>query len=73
MHDWSSDGEWIAYVSDETVFVKSFDGTGETIEIAKGLEPRWSPDGIRLAYVAWVDNQYEVQIIELPEELRGAF
>ena len=70
MHSWSSDDKWIAYVSDETVFVKSFDGTGETIEIAKGLEPRWSPDGIRLAYVAWVENQYEVQIIELPEELR---
>ena len=73
MHDWSSDGEWIAYVSDETVFVKSSDGTGETIEIGKGLEPRWCPDGVRLAYVEWLDDQYEVQVIQLPAELINPF
>lgn len=70
MHDWSADGSWIAFVSEETIFAEKSDGAGEVVEIARGLEPRWSPDGIRLAYVAWVENQYEVQVIELPEELK---
>ena len=70
MADWSSDGRWIAFVSDDTVFVKSSDGTGDTIEIGAGLEPRWSPDGEKLAYVGWEEDQYEIQIMDLPEELR---
>ena len=69
-HDWSSDGRWIAFVSAEKVYVRSSDGTGDSIEIGKGLEPRWSHDGDKLAFVKWVENQYEVQIIELPAELR---
>lgn len=70
MHDWSPDGRWLAFISEDKVFVKSSDGTGGAIEIGDGLELRWSPDGTKLALVAWVENQYEVQIIERPEELR---
>lgn len=71
MHNWSSDGSWVAYVSEEVIYAKNSDGTGETTQVTSGLEPRCSPDGQKLGYVAWIDSQYEVSIIDLPEELRG--
>jgi Tol biopolymer transport system component len=70
MHDWSHDGSRIAFVSDLKIFARNSDGMGDPVEIAGGLEPRWSPDGTKMAYVAWMEDQYKVQIIELPADLR---
>ena len=70
MHDWSPDGSRIAFVSEQIVFVKNSDGTGVATEIGQGLEPRWSPDGTKMAFVAWMEEQYRVQVIELPAEFR---
>ena len=68
MHNWSPDGTQIAFVSEHVIYVKNSDGTGIVTKIAEGLEPRWSSDGIKMALVALVEDQYEVQIIELPKK-----
>jgi Tol biopolymer transport system component/DNA-binding winged helix-turn-helix (wHTH) protein len=50
--DWSPDGDWIAYRSEEGMgglYARSL-STGETIAIAAvGHHPRWSPDGQEIA------------------------
>ena len=54
----SPDGHWIAYTSDETglpeVFVQSFPATGAKWQVStgSGSDPRWSRDGRELFYVA---------------------
>jgi Tol biopolymer transport system component len=61
----SPNGRWIAYVSNESgrydVFVKPFLETGGRIAVspAGGTSPRWSHDGAELFYVA-ADNQLMV-------------
>jgi dipeptidyl aminopeptidase/acylaminoacyl peptidase len=56
----SPDGRWIAYVSDESgrqeVYVAPFAGTGGSSQIstAGGVEPRWRRDGAELFY--WAGN-----------------
>ena len=67
MHDWSPDSSRIDFVSELKIFVSNSDGTGDTIEIAEGLEPLWSPDGTRMAFVALTEGQYKVQIIQLSD------
>jgi len=54
----SPDGKWIAFVSDESkryeVYVQAFPTAGEKfpISIAGGTQPRWRPDGKELFYLA---------------------
>lgn len=54
----SKDGRWVAYASDETgqleVFVKAFPTLGGTTRISAsgGTEPRWSNDGKQIFYRA---------------------
>jgi Tol biopolymer transport system component len=66
----SPDGEWIAYVADESgrreVFVQSFPDLGpkHKISIDGGGEPLWSPDGLQLFFreggqMLVVDVDYE--------------
>ncbi|HGJ63943.1 TPA: hypothetical protein ENS27_00980 [bacterium] len=69
-HDWSPDNKYIAFVANGTVYVRNSDGTGDPIEIGKGLEPKWSPDGTKMAYVAFESNKYTMKIIDLPENLK---
>ena len=53
----SPDGQWIAYVSNETgrfeVYVQRFPDLGERQQISTdgGLDPLWSPDGRELYYL----------------------
>ena len=53
----SPDGQWIAYVSDETgrneVYVQRFPDLGERQQVSTdgGLDPLWSPDGRALYYL----------------------
>jgi Tol biopolymer transport system component len=69
-HDWSSNGKYIAFVANNIVYVRNSDGTGEPVKIGEGLEPKWSPDGTKMAYVALEANQYKIKIMDLPVELR---
>ena len=54
----SPDGRRLAYASDETgqweVYVATFPNTGERwrLSIAGGHQPRWSPDGSEILYIA---------------------
>ena len=53
----SPDGRWIAYVSDQggrkEVFVSAFPGSGAKWQISNGggSKPRWSPEGRKLVYL----------------------
>lgn len=61
--DWSSDGRWIAYSSytGSAIQLRLLDVASGTTRVllddgAVHVEPRWSPDGARLA---WVSTTYE--------------
>jgi Tol biopolymer transport system component len=53
---WSDDGRWLAYVSDESgrneVYVLAFPSTGQRVQVSTegGNEPVWSHDGRELFY-----------------------
>ena len=58
--DLSPDGQWLAYVSDESgrleVYIKPFPGQDRGVPISRdgGMEPRWSHDGKRVFF--WQGN-----------------
>ncbi|MFA6956884.1 MAG: PDZ domain-containing protein [Thermoanaerobaculia bacterium] len=56
---WSVDGKWISYLSDRSgeyeIYVRPADGSGSERRVTTDgsvwrFEPRWSPDGAKLAY-----------------------
>ena len=73
--DFSPDGAWLAYVSDESgrpeVYVQSFPGPGEkrTISTDGGVEPRFSGDGRELFYLE--GNRLMVVPVSLGRSLRA--
>lgn len=53
---WSSDGRWVAYVSDESgrpdiYATRLSDGVRRRISFAGGTQPRWAPDGRTLYFL----------------------
>jgi serine/threonine protein kinase/Tol biopolymer transport system component len=54
----SPDGKWLAYVSDESgspqIYVQSFPALGAKLQVssAGGMQPRWARDGKELYYLA---------------------
>jgi eukaryotic-like serine/threonine-protein kinase len=73
----SPDGRWIAYQSDESreqnIYIRPFEGIGVyKITDEGGLQPRWSADGKELYYLA--DGQFMAVPIEIREGkiVRGA-
>ena len=60
--DWSPDGRWIAYDSDESgrseVYVQPFPGPGPRYSVSRdgGHSPAWSRDGRELFYVQNADD-----------------
>lgn len=58
----SPDGKWLAYTVKESsqtvVYLRAFDATGRGTQISKGRgsDPKWSPDGRELYYIAPKDN-----------------
>ena len=73
-HDWSPDGEQIAYtkwsqtdgVWDAAIFTISADGSGQQALIddpeSRDQWPRWSPDGEQIVYVSDRDGNREVYL-----------
>jgi serine/threonine-protein kinase len=71
---WSSDGQWVAYSSDETgaseIYVAPYPGPGRTIPISTqgGQEPVWSRDGKKLYYRS--DDKMIAATFEIEPEFR---
>jgi dipeptidyl aminopeptidase/acylaminoacyl peptidase len=65
--EFSPDGRWIAYASDESgraeVYVQTFQGPGGKRQISGkgGSQPLWSPDGEKLFY-RWEDQVWVVDV-----------
>jgi hypothetical protein len=61
----SPDGRWVAYISDESgrleVYVASSDGTGDKMLVSPGTAPRWRRDGTELFF--WVGNRLTAAIV----------
>jgi len=69
----SPDGQWIAYVSDETggeeVYVQPYPGQGprEKISIGGGSQPVWSRDGAKLFYLSGEEKMVTATIETEPK------
>jgi len=69
----SPDGQWIAYVSDETggeeVYVEPYPGPGprEKISIGGGYQPVWSRDGTKLFYLSGEKKMFTATIETKPK------
>ena len=56
--EFSPDGKWVSYVSDESgrfeVFVQRFPESGQRLQVSSGggRQPQWRPDGRELFYLA---------------------
>lgn len=64
---WSPDGEWLAYVSGQGLYVISKD-TYDPIEVGwvEGLSyASWSPDGTKLLYGGYVDSQTVTIVVDV--------
>ncbi|WP_114953730.1 amidohydrolase family protein [Sphingosinicella terrae] len=49
----SPDGRRLAFSALGTLYVMPLDGSAPPRAVAAGFQPRWSPDGSRLAFVRW--------------------
>lgn len=64
--DLSPDGEWLTF-HDEGIFVVKPDGTGLrqlTDRVHKDRNPRWSPDGRRIAFLSNRGSEYDIWLIK---------
>jgi len=73
MPEFSPDGRWIAYVSDESgrdeIYLRPFPGPGAKIQASTdgGNGPRWSRDGTELFYVSPQERLMVVSVSETPQ------
>jgi serine/threonine-protein kinase len=65
--DFSPDGRWIAYSSDESgrdeVYVRPFSGAGQLVRVSRegGVQPLWARDSRQLFY-RWQDQMWVVDV-----------
>src|SRR5205814_4655738 len=80
--DWSPDGRWLAYVSDESgrseVYVQAYPGPGPRYQLSRdgGTAPAWSRDGHELFYLvhdANTDDPDDYLMISIPVTMAPAF
>jgi eukaryotic-like serine/threonine-protein kinase len=61
----SPDGNWVAYVSDESgrqeIYVTPSDGTGAPVVVSQGAGPRWRRNGGELFF--WVGNRLTAAVV----------
>ena len=69
--NWSSDGRYIAYISDQTgedeIYIRNQDGTGEPVQLTKNADTykygmAWSPDSKKLL---WSDKMLRLQYVDI--------
>src|SRR5262249_7155785 len=71
----SPDGKWVAYVSDESgrqeVYVQRFPDAGDKVQVSTrgGASPRWAPDGHELYFLS-IDRQVNAVPIGLANPLQ---
>jgi TolB protein len=73
MPAWSPNGRWMVYTEDleETIHLKLLDlQTGAVTQLTQGnsinVEPEWSPDGSKIAYVStWPNGNYNIYVMAL--------
>lgn len=68
---WSPDGRWIAYISDESgeneIYIRPQDGSGEPTQLTRGADtyfyaPRWSPDSRK---ILWGDRLQRLRFVDV--------
>ncbi|KAA3617957.1 MAG: protease [Calditrichaeota bacterium] len=68
---WSPDGQWIAYISDQTgedeIFMRKADGSDKPVQVTKNAETYkyqmyWSPDSKKLL---WADRKQRLRFIDV--------
>ena len=69
--DWSPDGKWVAYISDESgeteLYIMKPDGSEEPIQLTKNADTykfgfEWSPDSKK---IAWTDQKKRLQFVDI--------
>jgi dipeptidyl aminopeptidase/acylaminoacyl peptidase len=60
--DISRDEQRIAYTRKGKVYVKLLGKNRESVEIAEGFAPKWSPDGARLAFYSTIEKQVQLLV-----------
>ncbi len=69
--EWSPDGKWISYISDQSgeteIYILKADGSEEAIQLTKNADTykfgfKWSPDSKK---IAWTDQKKRLQIIDI--------
>jgi len=69
-HNWSASGNSIIYQKGDFIVGRNSDGTGEEVTVGEGMEPVWSPNGQRIAFVTFNGEKFVIRIIKVPTELK---
>ena len=57
---WSPNGEWIAWHTDNGIWIMAPDGSAQDLLILDGKMPAWSPDSRQIVFSKPTDDQEKV-------------